>query len=321
MRRCGRLLALALFAGLAAMARAADLQLAVSEGPVSLPIYVAAAQHYFEREGLVVRTRDCSSGRSCFQLLTEGKVDLATGAELLVTMASFKGSDVAVIATIDTSSNHLKLVARRASGIAVPGDVRGKRVATVTGSSAQYFLDSWLVYHGVDPTTVRVLDLAPERMVEALQRGEVDALAIWEPIASAAFARLAPRAVTLPGARVYLQHFNLMAGRRLIAERGDELVRLLRALGEAERFIAERPAEAERILKSKFPDPPALGGVVEHRYRLGLDQSLVTTMEGQARWLRRQGLVPPHAKAEPLLRHIEPEPLRQAVPGAVTLVR
>lgn len=301
--------------------RAENLRFAVSQGPVSLPIYVAEAKGYFEQEGLALRVQECSSGRSCFKLLTDGHADLATAAELLVTLYSFAGSDVAIIATLSSSSHAIKMVARRNGAIQGSQDLRGKRIATVAGTSAQYFLDRWLVFHDIDPKQVDLVPLAPDQLVGALERREVDAIAIWEPIASLATAALGQDAVELPSARAYTQHFSLVASRRAIAQREADLVKLLRALARAERFIAEQPAQAQQILKSRLPGPSGVENLSEGGYRLSLEQSLITTMDGQARWALRQGFGQPSGTLGNLLRSIEPGPLRKAVPGAVNLVQ
>ena len=316
-RICAAVAAFSLLGG----AMAQDLRLAVSRGPVSLPIYVAEAQGYFEREGVAVRTHECSSGRSCFQLLAIGQTDLATAAELLVALDSFTGSDVAIIATLNSSAHSIKLVARRGAGIKVPEDLRGKRIATVAGTSAQYFLDRWLVFHEIDPKQVDVVPLAPERLVGALQRHEADAIAIWEPIASTAMAALAPDGLLLTSPRVYIQHFSLIASRQAIAQREADLIKLLRALQRAERFIAEQPAQAQQILKARLKGAIGLENLSEYDFRLTLDQSLIATIDGQARWAMRIGLVPSSGGPGNLLRSIEPALLRKAVPGAVSLVQ
>lgn len=300
---------------------AEELRLAVSRGPVSLPIYVAESQGYFEREGIEVRMLECSSGRSCFQLLAEKQTDLATAAELLVTLDSFTGSDVAIIATLSSSARGIRLVARRSAGIKAPEDLRGKRIATVLGTSAQYYLDRWLVFYEIDPKQVELVALAPDQLARALVRREIDAIAIWEPIQSAALSALAQDALSLPSPRVYTQHFSLIASRLVIARREADLVKLLRALARAERFIAEQPAPAQKILKARLPGEAGSENLSDNDFRLVLEQSLITTMDGQARWARGQGLVPSGASPGNLLRSIEPSLLRKAVPGSVSLVQ
>ena len=120
----------------ASRAHAAPLTLAVSSGPVSLPIYVAQARGFFKDEGLDLRLRECASGRECYQWLADGQVELATTSELAVAAGSAAHRDLAIFATISTSSYQIKLVARRSAKIAEAPQVRGKRVGTVPGSSA-----------------------------------------------------------------------------------------------------------------------------------------------------------------------------------------
>lgn len=303
------------------LAGAGVLRLAVSRGPVSLPVYVADAMGYFKREGVDVQLQDCTSGRDCFRRLTEGAADLATAAELLVALDSFRPSDVAIIATISSSTHHIKLVARHSAGVRVPGDLRGKRVATVSGSSAQYFLDSWLVFHEIDPAEVQTVPLAPEQLGAALQHHEVDAVAIWEPVASAAAGALGADARVLPNPRVYTQHFTLVTGRPTIAARRADLTGVLRALQHAERLITEQPAQARALLSARLHSSSDADLMAEHDYRLQLQQSLIATLEGEARWAVRNGHATPSAPGGNLLRCIDASLLRGIAPLAVSLVR
>ena len=59
----------------------------------------------------------------------------------------------------------------------------------------------------------------------------------------------------------------------------------------------------------------------EHDYRIRLDQSLISTMEEQARWAIREQLVDARQRPASLLHTIEPALLRQASPRAVSLVQ
>jgi ABC-type nitrate/sulfonate/bicarbonate transport system substrate-binding protein len=325
-RACFRLdfrLALGWFIALyAGMAAGETLSLAVSHGPVSLSIYVAEAEGLFDKEGLTVKKLDCSSGRDCFRLLAEGSADVATAAELVATLNSFSRPDLAMIATISTSSHQIKLVGRRSAGIALPADLAGKRVGTVPGSSAQYFLDSWLLFHGIGAQP-KVIGYTPDKLTAALQQGAVDAVAIWEPVASNTLSLLREDGLLLPNPRVYTQHFGLITTKPALAAREAALLKLLRALVRAERFIAEDPARAKQVLIARLGYSHALAEVQlkEHDFRIRLDQALVSTMSSQSRWALRENHAHPPAGAGGLASVIQPSLLRKVAPNAVTLVR
>ena len=305
----------------ASVAAAAPLTLAVSTGPVSLPIYVADVRGFFKDEGLDLRLRECASGRECYQWLADGKVDLATAAELLVATGGAAHRELAIVATISASSTQIKLVARRSARIAEAPQLRGKRIGTVLGSSAQYFLDSWLVYNDIDPGTVTVAGLLPDKLAPALLARDVDAIAIWEPLASSAALALGGDVVTFASPRVYTQHFNLVGARPVLERREDDVERLLRALLRAQRSIQSEPELARALLAERLRLPPALAATAMENedYRLRLDQSLVTTMQSEARWAARGAGVP--GGGLDVLRAIDPVPLHRVDATAVGLAQ
>ena len=313
---CAGALALA-----AAPARAAPLTLGVSPGPVSLPLYVAEARGLFKNEGVDVQLRECASGRECYQWLAEGRVDVATAAELQVATGSAANRELAIIATISTSSYQIKLVARRSAKIAEAPQIRGKRIGTVPGSSAQYFLDNWLVYNDIDPRSVTIVGLAPNNLTPALQARDVDAIAVWEPVASSAALALGGDAVTFTSPRVYTQHFSLVAARPLLERRADDVERLLRALLRAQRAIQAEPEAARALLAERLHLPPLVTATAldNEDYRVRLDQSLVTTMQSEARWAAYNGGAA-HAGID-VLQAIDPAPLRRVEAAAVGLVQ
>ncbi|WP_457418200.1 ABC transporter substrate-binding protein [Roseateles sp. P5_E7] len=317
------------FAALLALAAAlpcgaTELRLAVSRGPVSLPLYVAEAKGYFSAEGLAVRMLACNSGRECFQQIGAGAADLATSAELIPALDNLQAAGPAsavVIATISTSTQQIKLVARRSAGITAPADLRGKRVGTVAHTSAQYFLDNWLLYHDVSAEQVTVVPLAVGQLVDELAAQRLDAIAIWEPIAGEAAARLGADLARLATPRVYTQHFVLAIARDKLAAREADVQRLLRGLLRAQQFIASQPGEAAKLLAERLRIAPAaaLAAMGEHAYRLDLTPVLLSTMDSQSRWAIRERIVEPGSGLAPVSRAIDAGPLRKAAPGAVTL--
>ena len=301
-------------------AQAAPLTLAVSSGPVSLPIYVAESRGFFKDESLDLRLRECASGRECYQWLADGSVDVATAAELVVATGSTAHRDLQIFATIDASSTQIRLVARRSAKIAEAPQMQGKRIGTVPGSSAQYFLDNWLVFNDIDPDSVTIVALAPDKLVKALEARSVDAIAIWEPFASTAALALGDDAVTFVSPRVYTQHFNLVSAHSTLERRGADIERLLRALVRAQDFIQAEPEAARALLARRLHLQPVLAATVMENqdYRVRLDQSLVTTMQSEARWTSRNGGA---RGAIDVQRAIDRAPLHRIDAAAVGLVQ
>ena len=302
---------------------AQDLTIAVSRTSLSLPLYVAETQKFFADEGLSVQTRECIGGQRCIKLLLDGQVQLATASEIPVMFNSFTRSDYAIVATFVTSGQDVKLVARKSAGIETAAQLPGKRIGTVRGTSAHYFLDTFLVFNGLDPKKVELVPLPPEQIEQALKDRTIDAAAIWEPFAHKSLKVLADDGHVLPSGRVYTETFNLIAGRKLIAEREPDIVKVLRAMDRAQRWIRDRPVEAQAILKDRLQVDQGFIDATwkDFNYRLSLDQSLLSTIEGEARWALREGHVPPDSKTPNHLQFIEAGPLRKAVPAAAILFR
>ena len=307
---------------LCAPAWAAPLTLAIARTPLSLPLYVAQAQGYFADAGLAPKIVDCIGGHRCLQLVLEGGADIATTADSPVMFRSFERDDYVVIGTFVTTSADVKLVGRRSAGIGGPDQLRGKKIGVVPGSSSQFFLDAYLLWHAIDPDSVDQVALQPDEMAAAMRAGKVAAVAAWEPVAFDTMVALKGDATVLPNAGVYTLSFNLVAQRRLAGARDPELVKLLRGVARAEAFIRQHPAESQAILRQRLGvDQRFIDWVWPGlRFQLTLDQSLIKTLESEARWAIREGHVA--GKAVPnYQRFLHAAPLRAVDDNAVGLAR
>lgn len=303
-------------------AHADEIVMAVARTPSSLPLFVAEAEGYFSAEGQTVRLLDCPTGRRCLQHLLDADAQLATVADTPLVFASFSRADFVILASFAKSSRDTKIIVRKSSGIAAPGDLAGKRIGVVIGTSGHYFLDSFLLYHGVDNRSVQVIGQRIDDLIPAIEKHEVDAVAAFEPGAYRAVRALGADASVLRAPRIYTTTFNLVAGRGFEGKRDADLVKILRAIDRAERFIRAEPQKAQAILRKKLELDQAFIDWVwsDLDYALTLDQSLLQTLESEARWALREG----HAngkKPPDYLDYIDPAPLTKALPGIVTLVK
>jgi len=301
-------------------AAAEPLRLSLSQTPLSLPFYVALHEGYFEAEGVPIKVTDVIGGHRSFQQLMEGSADLATSSEAVVMFNSFKYKDFAIVATFVNSDDDVKLITRADTGIVSARQLAGRRVGTVTGSASHYYLEMLLLMSGVEPKSVQLRNLQPEAMAEALKRREVDAISIWEPFPFKIM-QAVPKARVLPKSGAYRLTFNLVVAKKLVGARDQELVKVLRALERAQRFIAAHPAQAQSILRNKLELSQAFIDWIWPRYefKTTLDQALLTTLEGEARWARQEGLVKGE-RSPNYLTFIHAGPLGKVRPAAVSII-
>lgn len=278
-------------------AQAAPLRIGVSETILSLPLFVAQSEGFFQKRGVDVELINCVGGNRCVKNMLEGQTDLSTATELPVVFNSFVRSDFAILTSFVSASSDLKLVARSDANITEPGKLRNKTVGYVSGAASQYVVDLVLVYNGIDPNTVNLKAITPENAQSMLAHKEVDALCIWEPFASRILFELGAGAQLVPIPKLYTETFNLIAMQGVIKARPQELEHIVRALKDSTLFIRNNPAKAKALAAKRLKVPEALIETIfnDYRFRLSLNQSLPRTMDGQARWAMREG----HVKAGP----------------------
>ena len=317
-----RCLLMLLAAGLMGTAAAAPLTIAVSRSSHSLPVFVALAEGLFEAEGLTVKAIEAPSGRRCLKLMAEGQADLGTAAETAIAFESLARTDFAIVATFSSTSSDVELIGRRAAGIKAAGDLVGKRIGVVKGTSAQYFLDSFLLNNNVDPAGVIQVAIQPEAALDTLAAGQVDAVAVFQPFAYAAAHSPRVDGVVLSESGSYKQTFNLVVQRGALKARRPEVERFLRAMHKANEFIRAQPRRAELIFVSRLGVEPAFAQWSMQRTHatLSLEEALLRALQAQASWALREGYAT-GAKPADYRSLIDAGPLRAVLPNAVGLAR
>lgn len=82
---------------------------------------------------------------------------------------------------LDVAGDNEALVVRNGSGINSIADLKGKRVATPFASTAHYSLLAALNQNGLSPSDVQLIDLQPQAILAAWERGDIEAAYTWLP--------------------------------------------------------------------------------------------------------------------------------------------
>lgn len=269
------------------------LTVAAARSQDSALVYIADSRGYFREEGLQVTLQHHEYGKAALDAMLEGKADLATAAETPIMLAAMQGKPLAVIAGIFSSDRNLGIIARRASGILAPKDLAGKRIAAAPGTRGDYFRYAFLAANGVPLKSVVQVSLRPEQMADALQAGKVDAVAVWHPFLRLCEKRLGDGGILFSSEPIHTYTFNVAASRRIVINERQAVESFLRALKKAESYVRQHPEQSLEIVSGATGFDLAtlkeLWGGFD--FRLSLEQTLLLSMENEARWAMREKLV------------------------------
>lgn len=126
----------------------------------AIPAYVAAEKGFWQEEGLEVERKMFSAGRLAVDALLSESAEVMSVSETPLVHAILKGNDVYIVLTV-TEHQETKFIGRKDHGIKKPGDLRGKRIATLPGTNSDYFMYEFLQAHGISVSDVKVTNLAP----------------------------------------------------------------------------------------------------------------------------------------------------------------
>jgi taurine transport system substrate-binding protein len=82
---------------------------------------------------------------------------------------------------LDVAGDNEALVVRNGTGINTIGELRGKRIATPFASTAHYSVLAALDQSGLSANDVQLVDLQPQAILAAWERGDIDAAYTWLP--------------------------------------------------------------------------------------------------------------------------------------------
>lgn len=287
----------------------------------ALLVHIAKERGYFREQGLDVEIQLSQSGPNSINAVIEGRADFNTSAETPFVISSFDRPDLRILATI-SASDTTRLIARADRGIKTPRDLAGKRIGITLGSVSEYFLARYLTLNGIQADTVTMIDMMPERITEALVKGEIDAALTWEPYVRNAELALKDNVATLPDQYDQIYNIVLVSTQSWLDKYPLETRGILRAIIRAETYAAEHPSDAKILVRRLFD---LSAGDIDyiwplHNLHVSLPQGLLFVLEQQAEWRVRKKLT--NAAAMPnYLDFVATDPLRDIRESSVGIVK
>jgi NitT/TauT family transport system substrate-binding protein len=225
-----------------------------------LPAWVAKEKGFFAKHGLDV-TLSVAQNLSILPGTVGRQFEFvpSTAPDLLKAVSS--GLDVVAVAAsvFETEDNvSTQLMVAKDSGITSAKDLTGKLIATPTiGGVIHVSVLYWLKKNGVDPSSVRAVEVPFPNMADQLKAKRVDAVEAVEPFVGAlkASGNVALTAPLLSAGKEVLFPFWIASG-EWAKKNGPTIAAWKASLDDAIAFIKENPDEARSIVAkyTKLPE-------------------------------------------------------------------
>ncbi len=160
----------------------------VSDPNISAQLILAQEKGFFHNEGLEVSYRLLSSGTIMPEEVMNAKHKpfAFTQTPITTLVLHEKGADVKIVAPLADISGTQQIVIREKANIHKPEDLNEKRVGMAKGAAVYIAIQRMAREFGIDLASVKFVNLMPAQQLDAMESGEIDAMACWEPWTSKA---------------------------------------------------------------------------------------------------------------------------------------
>ena len=165
-----------------AAAQAADKEVTIGYQLVYNPWKVAIVDGAIEKAtGYEINWKQFDSGAKVINAMASGDVQIAMAGSSPIAAGVSRGLPIELFWIVEDIASAEALVVRDGSGIVAPQDLKGKKLGVPFVSTTHFHTLFALEQFGIDPKDVRVLNMQPNNIAAAWERGDIDAAFIWDP--------------------------------------------------------------------------------------------------------------------------------------------
>ncbi len=248
-------------------------------------------------------------------LFKPGEADIATNAETQALRQSVDHPNLRILLTV--SEGFYRIIARRSAGVTKLADLKGKRIATFGRTSSAYYLAKMLGTAGLTEADVTLITTtAMEKVPDAMKRGEIDAMTVWEPEIQNAQDVLGADAIEFQDRSVYRELFNLNTTAENLAnpQMRAQIVSFVRSLIKASAHVRREPQDVwPLVAKSTGYDAALIARVWHHEgYPGTLVEDMLDVLTEEEVWVAKERNRTPRTRAE-LATLIDASVLKEAL--------
>lgn len=299
----------------------------VIDPQISAQQIIADKKGYFKEEGVNVTNKFVQSGGDISPLISGGEAQVSFESPYTDIAVAANGVGVKIVAPMADIGNTQCVVARKGSGIENAKDLEGKKVGMAAGSGVLIAIRNMCKEMGVDVNKIQFVTLSPSDQIAAMEHGDIDAMACWEPWVSNAqksggkllFSGLKSYLGDKQGDVQWLSFYTTMqVTDQFLKAHPKDVEAMLRALKKATDFINENPDEAADIVAKelKLDKDQVKHIMAQNKYEMTFDDHFKKSCDDMAAFMYEMKNIP--AKPE-FNKYADPKELSKVDSSMVTV--
>lgn len=260
------------------------------------PLYLGIKEGYFSKQKLTIVPQALQGGAAVASAVVGGSLDFGFGATANLILARENKLPLQFVAAGDSAASTAAqawsgIMVSGSSGITSISQLAGKTIAVnATQGENELALDSVLLKHGVNPSSVHLVVLPFPTMVSALSSGQVQAVTEVEPFVAA---------ITGQGGKLLSPLFEGMAPNLMVAgyfattaeisSKAGVVKRFVTAMNESLNYAASHPSAVRAII----PTYTSIPATVASALRLPIWRSTIdtSTIQSQEKLMKQLGWI------------------------------
>ena len=288
--------------------------IATGVDPVFSAYYVAQQEGLFKKHGLDVRINTGPSGSAMVSFLVNGQIESAFGSEIAGVSNHNLDPNVVVVAQATRLVRWIAVVGRN---IETLDQLRGKKVGIARGSGGEVFWLAMLDKLKLNAADYTVVNVEAPEMVAALERGNIDAYAVWEPWVTRGLSAVKNTKVLRDQEGILEQGVYIYMNRAWIEKNPGPAQAFIRALADATELINKDRKRAAKDVSDflKNLDPPLVEQLMTKlRFEMVFDDFTVSLFRLAEAQLKQQGKL---TKPLDYNAFLYPDLMRKVLPAKV----
>jgi ABC-type nitrate/sulfonate/bicarbonate transport system substrate-binding protein len=307
------LLAASAVSGALAQASRPKITIATGVDPSLGTFYVAKVGGFFEKNGLDVQLNTGPSGSAMVAFLVQNQVQAVLAAEQAGIQNFNLDNNVNVSAQAMQMLRYFGVVGRNVDTVE---GLKGKKVGVALGSASEVFWRAFVEKLGLNPKDYTVIHVEPPEMLAALERGNIDAFAAWEPWLTRTVQAVANTKIIRDNEGIINPRNFVYINRGWATQNPEAAGLFMRSLIEATQLLRNNPDEAAKHIASFLKMDAAFTRelIGKVNFDIYLDQSSIDHLKTIENQLRDGGKL---AKPIDWEKFIYPDVLKKIQPERV----